>query len=105
MAFSVSDVTIGQVIAIVAVLVVAKISWELFFSPLRAFSGPFPAKFTDAWRATLTAFGHVEKDQLSWHREYGSAVRIGPNCISISDPALIRTIYTTKDAWIKVLKD
>lgn len=93
--------TISNVLWGLGFLAIAKISWEFLFSPLKAFPGPFLGKFTDAWRACLTALGQIDKTHLEWHRNYGSAVRIGPNCISISDPALIRTIYATKDAWIK----
>ncbi|CAN8105531.1 unnamed protein product [Discula destructiva] len=83
-------------------LIISRIAWELLFSPLRAFRGPFVAKFTDVWRAAWTAKGDIDTTHVKWHRMYDdTAVRIGPNAISIGDPALIRTIYSTKDAWIK----
>lgn len=81
----------------------ATISWEIFFSPLRAFPGPLAAKFTNIWRAIVAATGHVDRTNIEWHRKHGSAVRIGPNTLSISDHSLIRTIYGTKNAWKKVL--
>jgi len=76
--------------------------WEAFFSPLRAFDGPALAKVTDIWRAVATARYNVDVTHRRLHQQYGSAVRIGPNCISISDPNLIRTIYATKNPWMKV---
>ena len=76
--------------------------WELVFSPLRAFPGPFASRFTNIWRAIATTSGHIDRTNVEWHRQYGSAVRVGPNTISISDPNLIRTIYATKNAWPKV---
>jgi hypothetical protein len=36
------------------------------------------------------------------HRQYGSVVRIGPNALSISDPSMIRVIYSTRNPWKKV---
>lgn len=75
--------------------------WELF-SPLHAFPGPPAARFTNIWRAMVTASGHVDQANIKWHRTYGSAVRVGPNTISINDPELIRTIYATKNPWPKV---
>lgn len=84
-------------------LFAAKWLWEAFFSPLRAFDGPALAKVTDIWRAVATATYNVDATHRRLHQQYGSAVRIGPNCISISDPNLIRTIYATKNPWIKVI--
>lgn len=85
------------------VLTVTWLTWELLFSPLRTFRGPFIAKFTDIWRAAWTARGDVDDTHRQWHRKYDSvAVRIGPNTVSIGDPDLIRVIYSTKDPWKKV---
>ncbi|KPM36174.1 hypothetical protein AK830_g10395 [Neonectria ditissima] len=53
-------------------------------SPLKAFPGPFWAKFTD---------------QL--HDRLGPAVRIGPNMISLSDPGLLKTVYSTRGDYAK----
>ena len=47
------------------------------------------------------AKGNIDSVHRDLHHKYGSAVRIGPNCISVSDPKLIRTIYATKNPWIK----
>ncbi|KAK2594760.1 hypothetical protein QQS21_007507 [Conoideocrella luteorostrata] len=93
----------AQVLSAVIVLVGAGVVWELFFSPLRAFPGPFLAKFTDFWRAFLTTLGNVDSTTRGWHRKWGNAVRIGPNAISLSDPGLIKVVYasTSKNAWRK----
>lgn len=85
-----------------AALVVAKLLHELFLSPLSVFPGPFVSKFTDGWRAYLATRGRVDQHQLGWHRKWGSAVRVGPNTISLNDPDLIKTVYTSKNAWRKV---
>lgn len=83
-----------------AVLFVTKLLWELCFSPLSAFPGPIVAKFTNIWRAIAASRGDVDTTNIELHRKYGSAVRIGPNCISLSDPKMIRAVY--KGAWKKV---
>lgn len=77
-----------------------KLVWELLFSPLRKFPGPWVAKLTNIWRAIKAARGDVDLTQLKLHRKYGSAVRIGPNCVSLSDPNLIGPVY--RNGWIKV---
>ncbi|ESZ98305.1 benzoate 4-monooxygenase cytochrome P450 [Sclerotinia borealis F-4128] len=82
-------------------LIISKIAWEFLFSPLRHFPGPVTAKFTNFHRAFEAYSGHIDKQNIDSHRKYGIAVRIGPNTISFSDPSLIGTIYTTKNAWLK----
>lgn len=37
------------------------------------------------------------------HKKYGTAVRIGPNAVSISDPEAIDSIYAFKDELQKVI--
>lgn len=73
-----------------------------FNSPLRDFPGPVLASLTNLWRFLDVFHGRPDKTQLELHRKYGSAVRIGPNVISLSDPSLISKVYTTKGAWRKV---
>ncbi|KAH8174458.1 cytochrome p450 domain-containing protein [Sarocladium implicatum] len=92
-----SSILVGTVAAIVA----AKLAYELFFSPLSAFPGPFVSKITDGWRAYLATRGKVDQNQLAWHRRWGTAVRVGPNTISLNDPDLIKTVYASKNAWRK----
>ncbi len=92
-----------QLLAGCLFLVAAKWLWEVLFSPLRAFPGPILAKVTDIWRALATASYNVDVTHRRLHQKYGSAVRIGPNTISFSDPNLIRTVYATKNPWIKVI--
>ncbi|KAJ5907895.1 hypothetical protein N7495_000577 [Penicillium taxi] len=90
-----------QSIVALGLLVVTKLFYHIFLSPLRAFPGPFLAKTTNLWRAYHTYGGRVERKHLELHRKHGHAVQIGPNCVSISDPDLIRTIYSTRNSWKK----
>ncbi|KAF2711911.1 cytochrome P450 [Pleomassaria siparia CBS 279.74] len=70
-------------------------------SPLKSLPGPFFAKFTNLWRL----FSHYKQThietQQALHDKYGDAVRIGPNVVSIADPALVKTIYSTRGTFIK----
>jgi hypothetical protein len=92
----------AQALATLGLLLLTKLVWDVFFSPLRAIPGPILAKITDAWRAIHTHRGRADLKHLELHRKYGTAVAIGPNCVSISDPSLIRTIYSTRNPWKKV---
>jgi hypothetical protein len=84
--------------------VVARILYDFLLSPLRHIPGPALSKYTDFYRAYLTTRGHVDSHIRAWHRKWGTAVRVGPNTVSISDPDLIKVIYTTRNPWRKVSK-
>ncbi|RMY20294.1 hypothetical protein D0867_04098 [Hortaea werneckii] len=88
-------------VVMIAALVATKLACDAFTSPLSSFPGPFAAKITDIYRALKTARGDIDSTHRKWHEEYGSAVRIGPNTVSFSDPYLIKVIYSTKNAWQK----
>jgi hypothetical protein len=92
----------AQTLATIGLLLVTKIIWDVFFSRLRAIPGPKLAKITDLWRASHAYGGRIDLKNVQLHRKYGTAVQVGPNCVSISDPSLIRTIYSTRNPWKKV---
>ncbi|KAH6645467.1 benzoate 4-monooxygenase cytochrome P450 [Truncatella angustata] len=97
-----SHMPIGQLLVwALLVLIGTRLAWEILFSSLRHFPGPFAAKFTNIWRAVRTYHGRVDLDTWRLHQRYGIAVRIGPNTISLSDPNLIKTIYPVRNAWRK----
>ncbi|RSL45595.1 hypothetical protein CEP53_010709 [Fusarium sp. AF-6] len=73
-----------HMLGIGAVLLCLAVLWQLFLSPLRAFPGPF-----------------IDKVNRRWHKKYGSGVRVGPNAILLNDPEMIKTVYSTKKAWVK----
>lgn len=73
-------------------------------SPLRRIPGPFLAKFTNLWRLFDVWGGRVELTHQLLHEKYGSAVRIGPDLVSLSDPTLLRTIYDSRGTFLKVDK-
>lgn len=92
----------AQALAALGLLVVAKLIWNVFFSRLRSIPGPALAKITDFWRASHAYGGRIDLKNVQLHRKYGTAVQVGPNCVSIADPSLIRTIYSTRNPWKKV---
>lgn len=92
-----------QILWIVLGLTITKLIWEFLFSPLKDFPGPFAARFTNIWRVLATLRGQVDFVHVQLHRKHGSAVRIGPNVISLGDPKLIKTIYATNNPWKKVV--
>jgi hypothetical protein len=71
-------------------------------SPLRAFPGPFWAQFTDLWRVLDYWKCTQIRSHQKLHEKLGPAVRIGPNMISLSDPSLLKTVYSTRGDYVKV---
>jgi hypothetical protein len=71
-------------------------------SPLKKLPGPFIAKFSNLWRLK----NHYEQEhietQLRLHGEHGNVVQIGPNVVSVADPSLVKTIYSTRGEFLKV---
>lgn len=55
--------------------------------------GPLAARFTSIYRIYVLWSGKCNEKYESLHKQYGPLVRIGPNHIIASDPAIIFTIY------------
>lgn len=55
--------------------------------------GPVLAGYTDLYRLLVVWRRDSHNTYLTLHKWYGDLVRIGPNCISISKPDVINTIY------------
>lgn len=64
--------------------------------------GPMLAGYTDIWRTFTTWKGDAHETHRDLHRKYGKVVRLGPNTVSISDPAAIKLIYAVGTAFKKV---
>ncbi|KAF5020213.1 hypothetical protein F66182_7778 [Fusarium sp. NRRL 66182] len=63
--------------------------------------GPALAAYTDLWRF-FNVWGRLpQQTHIALHKRYGPVVRLGPKCISISDPDAIRVIYAIKAGFVK----
>jgi hypothetical protein len=71
-------------------------------SPLRSIPGPFLAKFTDLWRLRDYWLCTQIQSHQELHKKLGPAVRIGPNMVSLSEPDLLKTVYSTRADYMKV---
>jgi hypothetical protein len=70
-------------------------------SPLKEVPGPFLAKFSNLWRFfNHYSRSHIET-QKALHDKYGDTVRLGPNVVSLADPALAKTIYEIRGTYLK----
>ena len=60
---------------------------------LRSLPGPLSARFFRFYRSSLVFGGKAPEEYRKLHEQYGQVVRVGPNHVSISDPAAIPIIY------------
>ena len=91
-----------KAISLSFVVLVGSYIYSYLASPLRSIPGPFWASFSNFWRLINHYNGTQIAIQQKLHEELGPAVRIGPNFVSLSDPALIKTVYSTRGDYFKV---
>jgi hypothetical protein len=95
--------------------------WSYLSSPLRGYPGPFLASkeaislvelhsianssagWTNLWRLYHISRGSFHEVLVALHKQYGPAVRIGPNVLDLDSPGAIKTVFNTKTDWQKVV--
>ncbi|GLB34094.1 putative cytochrome P450 [Lyophyllum shimeji] len=90
-----SIVSIATVSAFVFGLCASVVAYRLSpWHPLATYPGPRLAKLSKWYMSFWVAKGtrHLKLQEL--HRIYGPWVRIGPNELSVDDPAAIRPVYS-----------
>lgn len=93
-----------EFLAIVVVFAAFTTSWCLWnylTSPLRSFPGPVIARFTNLWRLFSVLGRKPQLTHIELHKKYGTAVRMGPNLLSLADPSVLSGIFRTRDPWQK----
>jgi hypothetical protein len=69
---------------------------------LRHIPGPFFASLTNLHRLLWVLGNKAHDIHIDLHRKYGDVVRIGPNVVSIANPAEIPRIYDYSGRFAKV---
>lgn len=80
----------------IILLSVAPLTWivyQRFFHPLASIPGPFLASLTRLWMTKHSWDGDMNTTMIALHKKHGPLVRTGPNELSVSDLAAIKTIY------------
>ena len=98
---SINELIMDLGLAIV-ILGVSHFLWNYLSSPLKIFPGPFGASFTNLWRLQDVFKGRCDITHNQLHRKYGTAVRMGPKVLSLSDPSVIPNVFNSKNPWMKV---
>ncbi|OIW31503.1 cytochrome P450 [Coniochaeta ligniaria NRRL 30616] len=86
---------------LVAAAALAVVQLAVSSFKLRGIPGPFAARFTDVWRFRAMRSKGWSERLVALHKKHGKLVRLGPNHVSVSDPAAIPVIYGTSPVWVK----
>nr|POE72188.1 cytochrome p450 monooxygenase gsff [Quercus suber] len=81
---------------VISTLLVASatyVIYQVFVHPLASFPGPVWARFSRLWMTKHSWNGDMNEEMIKLHRKHGEFVRTGPNELSISNLAAIKTIY------------
>lgn len=93
-------------------LSVLRLLQNCFKRDLSWIPGPLYARASNLWRLISMYNGRQPDDIRALHAKYGKIVRIGPNIVSITDPAMVeqafglRNDFTKSDsvkAWVKMV--
>lgn len=91
-----------KAVGIGVALVLLHLTITYFTSPIKSLPGPFLARLTNLWRFYDYWSCNQINSHQKLHKEHGPAVRIGPNMVSLSDPELIKLVYSTRGDFVKV---
>ena len=86
-------VSIHLLFCIIGFLYLAALVRRYFNRRLDRFPGPLAAKFTQLWLLNDTWRSRSHLTELALHEKHGNIVRLGPNIISLADPADIKIVY------------
>ncbi|WPH04488.1 Hypothetical protein R9X50_00737900 [Acrodontium crateriforme] len=83
----------AAIIVVISLSLLYHLSYQLVFSPLASIPGPFPAKLSRLWMTKHSWDGDMNRTMITLHNKHGELVRTGPNEVSVSNLAAIKTIY------------
>jgi hypothetical protein len=86
----------------IPLLLVIYIIYIRYFTGISHIPGPFIASISNFWKINAAWHQEMPKRNIALHRKYGPLVRIGPNMISVDDPAALPIIYGFKPIYLKV---
>jgi hypothetical protein len=100
-----SDIS-GSILLVLPILgLVGHLIYNKYGYGIANIPGPFFAAYTDIWRFFIVWGRRPERTHVKLHERFGLLVRLGPNCVSVSDPAAIKTIYGLASGYVKVNRE
>lgn len=99
---AVASYALELAVALLASLGAAYIVQQTALSPLKSIPGPFGARFSNLWQLFVYYQGNQAHVFRHLHDRHGPVVRIGPKHVSLNQPGLIKTVYSTRGDYVKV---
>ena len=91
--------------ALLVTLVLFPVTYCLYTyltSPVRSFPGHWASGYSNIWRLWVNFKQNAQVTHIDLHEKYGSVVRMGPNIVSVNDPAAVKEAFRLRDPWLKV---
>ena len=89
------------VLSTIVALAASYIVWSYLTDPLRAFpSAHWSSSISNWWRVFDVLSRKCQLTSINLHEKHGSAVRMGPNIVSISDPVALKDVFRTQKPWL-----
>ncbi|KAF3936932.1 hypothetical protein ABW19_dt0207336 [Dactylella cylindrospora] len=89
------------ILLIAPFLVIIHFAYNRYHYGLRKVPGPFLASLTDLWRFFLALGRQAHVTMIDLHAKHGTVVRLGPNCVSVTDLDAVKHIYSPHTGFIK----
>ena len=85
--------TLNQIAAVGIAVCIVVLLGSYYQNGLNRFPGPLAARFSQLWLLLNTRRGQHHQTVIKLHQKYGNVVRLGPNYVSLADPADIKVVY------------
>jgi hypothetical protein len=95
------DRHISPLVVLVLLLMVSGYHIFRIYAGLKHVPGPLWCKFTNFQRFFWVKTGQSHEIYQNAHGRYGDCVRVGPNVVSISNPAAIPIVYPMRPGFPK----
>jgi hypothetical protein len=97
-------ISLPKLTSIIGFFLTSLYCWHIFrtYWRLKHVPGPLWAKFSDLHRVWIVKTMNSHEIHQHYHLRYGDLVRLGPNMVTISDPAAIPTVYPMRPGCPKV---
>nr|F1SY83.1 RecName: Full=Cytochrome P450 monooxygenase 89 [Postia placenta Mad-698-R]BAK09427.1 cytochrome P450 [Postia placenta] len=94
---------LSVLVCLVATVTISPTLLAYFNDPfeLRAYPGPFLAKFTSAWISWIISQNRWSETVDLMHRQHGPIVRLSPDHVSVASPAAFAAVYGHSSGALK----
>ncbi|KAL4796252.1 cytochrome P450 [Aspergillus venezuelensis] len=90
-----SLLSMHRILVFFVLVVVVRVLYRRYWSPIRDIPGPLFASFSSLWKVYHAWKGHSEEELIKLHKEHGYFVRVAENEVSVSHPDAVKQLLHT----------